>query len=210
MTASASAVALAASAAQEVVSRLAQNSSKQQFSPQALATIMLACCSIPDAPALLEALAKAALPRLAEFNPQDLANCATALANAGLCAPVRGCVFGGHRRVAQPSSFAHELWRAVAFAAARLEGSLGCVSLASLVMAYAKAGQAPRQLFAACAREAELRAQQFSGGHLAGLAWAFAKVSVDAPRLFDAIARAAVRRARELSPVELVRAQRLE
>jgi hypothetical protein len=132
------------------------------------------------APALFDAIAAEAAPRLSKFSPQNLANTAWAFATASHAAPA--------------------LLDATAAEAAPRLGEFSSQNLANTAWAFATAGPAAPALFDAIAAEAAPRLGEFISQDFANTAWAFATDGHAAPALFDAIAAEAAPRLGEFSP----------
>ena len=137
------------------------------------------------APELFDAIAAEVMPRVAQFNAQELANTAWAFATAG------------HE---QP-----ELFDAIAAAATPNVADFNAMELASLAWGFATAGHPAAELYERIALAAAPKLEQFDTQGLSSLAWAFAtaratssagestKASSPATSaLFDAIAAAAI------------------
>ena len=119
-------------------------------------------------PALFEAVAVKAAPRLSEFTGQALANTVWAFAKAGVESPA--------------------LFETVAAEAApRLREFTG-QALANTVWAFATMRVESPALFEAVAVEAASRLREFSAHDLAIVTWAFATAGVNSPALFEAVA----------------------
>eukprot|EP00665_Eupelagonemidae_sp_cell47_P001606 gene1605-160_t len=132
---------------------------------------------------LFAAVAEAAVPRLREFEPQNLANTAWAYAKAGHAAPA--------------------LLEAIAAAAVPRLHDFTTQALANTVWAYAKAGHAAPALLEAIAAAAVPRLRDFDPQELANTVWAYATAGHSAPALLDAIAAAVVPRLRDFDPQNL-------
>jgi hypothetical protein len=151
-----------------------------EFDPQAIANTAWAFTTAGHAaPALFDAVANAAAPRLHELNPQELANMAWAFAAAGHAAPL--------------------LFDAVTDAAVpRLHG-FKPQELSTTTWAFATVGHAAPVLFDAVAKAAAPRLHEFNPQNIANMAWAFAMAGHAAPSLFDSVAKAAVPRLHEFN-----------
>jgi hypothetical protein len=136
------------------------------FKPQALANTAWAFATADyAAPALLDAIAAAAVPRLRDFNPQNLANTAWAFATAGHAAPA--------------------LLDAIAGAAVPRLRDFNPQDLANTAWAFATADQRAPALLDAIAAAAVPRLREFNPQDLANTAWSFAAADHLAPALFD-------------------------
>lgn len=158
---------------------------------------------------LMTALAAALKARLAECNPQELANVAWAFAKmrhvdadffGKLAETVEGCAMD-----LNPQEIANTAW---AFATAghsdtRLWRSLAPVvelrviefttqGLSNTAWAFAKAGHVDARLFAMMGGRARERLDDFNSQDLANTALAFAKAGVFDAELFEALAKSAV------------------
>jgi hypothetical protein len=114
-------------------------------------------------------LGAGAMPRLGEFEPQNLANTVWAFATLGVPAP--------------------QLFDAIALDSVQRIGNFKPQELANTAWAFATLGVLAPQLFEAIARESEQRIGSFIPQGLANTAWAFATLGVPATQLFEAIAR---------------------
>ena len=121
-----------------------------------------------EAPALLAAIAGAALRKIDEFKPQELADTSWAYATAGVPAPA--------------------LFDAIAVAAVHKINKFAPQHLANTAWAYATARVTAPALFAAIADAALPKIDAFTPPTLTNTAWAYATADVAAPALFDAIA----------------------
>jgi len=128
-------------------------------------------------------IARAALARRSEFEPQALANTAWAFATAGHAAPA--------------------LFEAVGEEAAKRIHEFSPQNLANTAWAFATAGHAAPALLDAIAGESAGRVREFTPQALANTAWAFATAGHTAPALFVAITDEAVRRVGEFNPQAL-------
>ena len=153
--------------------------------------------AIVGRPAGLDALARAAAPRLYTFAPRELSQLAWACGKARHAAP------------ALLDAIAREVVHR-----ARPPGSERAVSefdafnsqdVANMVWAYAKLGHAAPALLDALAAQAVARGRwhTFQPQHLAITAWAYAKAGHPAPALLDAIGEASAPRLHEFSEQEL-------
>ena len=136
-----------------------------------------------EAPALLEAVAAAAAPRLREFKPQELSNLVWGFATARHAAPA--------------------LLDAVAAEAAPRLREFNEQALSTTFWAYATAKHAAPALFDAMAAQVSARPAELTAQGLSTVAWACATAKFGDARLLGALAREAKRRARGLTPQQL-------
>ena len=154
-----------------------------QIRPQGLANLVNAFAKAKHpAPALFDAIALVAPPRMRDFTPQELANTAWAYATAQHSAPA--------------------LFDAIAAEAARQVRDFKPQELTNTAWAYAKAQHAAPALLDAIAAEARRQVRNFKPQHLANAAWSYATLQHGAPALFDAIAAEAAQRLRDFAPQE--------
>ena len=132
------------------------------------------------APALLDAIAAASVPRLCDFNAQELANTAWAFATAGHAASA--------------------LLDAIAAAAVPRLRDFRPQNLANTAWAFAAAGHAAPVLLDAIAAAAVPRLRDFIPQELANTAWAFAAADHLAPALFSSHAFVQLCAERYLAP----------
>ena len=191
------------------------------FKPQELANTAWAYAAAGHrAPALLDALAAAAVPRLHSFKPQDISSTAWAFAKAGHAALVlldaiaatavpRLHEFNPQELANTAGAFAKAghvapvLLDAIAAVAVSRLHDFQPQGLANMAWAFAKANQAAPALLDAIAAVAAPRLGEFNSQNLANMVWAFAKASHAAPALLDAIAAVAVPRLREFNQQDL-------
>ena len=171
--------------------------------------------------ALLDAIATAARPHLADFAPQGLCNLVWASATVGH-APHRlfdSVAAEGMARVAEFNAQdmsnmawafakagkpAPELFDALAAEVARRGvGGFKPQELANTAWAFAKVAHAAPALFDALSGRSLLSLDAFSPQGLANTAWAYATAGHAAPELFDAIAAEAAPRLSQFKPQEL-------
>jgi hypothetical protein len=172
------------------------------------------------APALLDAIAAEAAPRVGNFNPQDLANTAWAFATAGHAAPALLDAIAAEAapRVGKfnPQDLANTAWAlataghaapalldAIAAEGARRVREFKPQDLPNTAWAFATAGHAAAALLDGIAAEAAPRVGDFNPQDLANTAWAFVTAGRDAPALFDAIAAEAAPRLCEFNSQDL-------
>ena len=165
-------------------------------------------------------IARAALARRSEFEPQALANTAWAFATAGHAAPALfhaiGTESAGRVREFDPQNLANTAWTfaTAGHATPALFDAIGKESagrvrefspqlLANTVWAFAKAGHATPALLDAIGTESSGKVHEFSPHALANTAWAFAKAGHASPALFDTIGTESARRVREFNPQAL-------
>ena len=157
------------------------SSPRDTFYAQQLANTVYAFAKAAHAsPALLDAVATEAVPRLSEFKPQELANTMWAYATLGQAAP--------------------ELFDAVAKEAHGRLSDFKTQELANLVWAYATLENASPALLDAVAKEARGRLTDFNPQGLSNTAWAYATLDHASPELFDAVAKEARGRLRSFAP----------
>ena len=191
------------------------------FKPQELGNTAWAFAAAGQrAPALLDALAAAALPRLRGFKPQHLSSTAWAFAKAGHTALVlfdaiaaaavpRLREFNPQELTSTAGAFAKAghvapvLLDAIAAVAVSQLHDFQPQGLANMAWAFAKASKAAPALLDAIAAVAAPRLGEFNSQNLANMVWAFAKASHAAPLLLDAIAAVMVPRMRDFNAQDL-------
>ena len=166
---------------------------------------------------LFAAVAAAAVPRVRDFNPQNLANTVWAYATAGHSAPALldaiAAAAPPRLREFKPQEFANMAW-AYATAGQKAPALFDAImvevaprlrdftpqDMANTALAYATAGHSAPALLDAIAAAALPRMGNFEPQALANMAWAFATAGHEAPELLDAIAAAAMSRVRDFKP----------
>jgi RAP domain len=144
-------------------------------------------CHIKDhqaPPSLLDAIARAALVRIDEFNPQALSNTAWAFAKLNHGAPA--------------------LFDAIESAAPACIGDFTPQNLANTAWAFASLNQGAPGLLDAIAKAALVQIHDFNPQALSNTAWSFAMLNHETPPLLlEAIARAVQIRIHEFNPQAL-------
>ena len=191
-----------------------------QIRPQGLANLVNAFAKAKHpAPALFDAIALVAPPRMRDFTPQELANTAWAYATAQHSAPALFDAIAAEAaprvREFEPQTLWNTAWAyvtlhhaapalldAIAAEAARQVREFKPQELTNTAWAYAKAQHAAPALLDAIAAEARRQVRNFKPQHLANAAWSYATLQHGAPALFDAIAAEAAQRLRDFAPQE--------
>ena len=137
----------------------------------------------PNAKLLYDSLIRAAMAKLSEFNPQNLANTVWAFAQSGNRAP--------------------ELFAAVSKVAQSKLHMMNPQELANTAWAYATAQEVAPALFNAIEQAVPRKLSEFNAQNLADSAWAFARTGRGEKPFFDAVARGAHYRLAEFKVQEL-------
>ena len=189
-----------------------------QIRPQGLANLVNAFAKAKHpAPALFDAIALVAPPRMRDFTPQELANTAWAYATAQHSAPALFDAIAAEAaprvREFEPQTLWNTAWAyvtlhhaapalldAIAAEAARQVRDFTPQGLSTTAWAYAKAQHAAPALLDAIAAESRRQVRNFKPQHLANAAWAYATAKQEAPELLEAIAVEAARQVRDFKP----------
>ena len=189
-----------------------------QLDPRGQANLVNAFAKAKHAaPALFDAIASVAPPRMRDFTFQELANTAWAYATAQHAAPALLDAIAAEAvprmREFEPQTLSNTAWAyvtlqhaapalldAIAAEAARQVRDFTPQGLSTTAWAYAKAKHAAPALFDAIAAEAARQVRNFNPQQLANAAWAYATAKHAAPALLDAIAAEAARQVRNFNP----------
>ena len=191
-----------------------------QLDPRGQANLVNAFAKAKHAaPALFDAIASVAPPRMRDFTFQELANTAWAYATAQHAAPALLDAIAAEAvprmREFEPQTLSNTAWAyvtlqhaapalldAIAAEAARQVRDFTPQGLSTTAWAYAKAKHAAPALFDAIAAESRRQVRNFKPQNLANAAWSYATLQHGAPALFDAIAVEAAQRWRDFAPQE--------